>query len=91
MENGSQLANVLTLIKDIATTPIWSPRANEGGGSAEKQKVSTKFCLEGVIEAGLTSNYAIDGTDFVFDTDTLICGDLRIGSLAKVKGQMRAG
>ena len=47
---------------------------------------SRQIVLEGPIEQGAATKFAINGTDFIVSAGTWIIGDLRFGVPARVKG-----
>jgi|GEM_PF-5435980 len=63
------------------TVPIIGRASAKTSG---KRSEANTCRIEGVLSISATGSYAIDGKDFAIDAETIVLGDLKIGSNAKV-------
>ena len=71
---------------DVGESP--NPELQNQAEQIKKEILSQgpKFTLIGEITRGQSADYAINGEDFVIDSDARINGDLKIGAQANVRG-----
>ncbi len=96
MRERSLFSPAVSLLKEIPAilmTPVPMPSLslarNLFGGNANKPEhlAQRRFLLEGELHIGKSSVFSVEGTEFEYDEDTMIVGELEIGSLVRIKGQ----
>lgn len=64
------------------TIPIARPKTQSK--KSKRKAVTSVDCLEGNLILSGSGSYSVDGKDFAIDACTIVFGELRIGSSAKV-------
>ena len=62
--------------------PIMPPKQN--GSGKKKSAKSAEFFYEGTLSVSPTGSYAVEDKEFAIDSDTLVFGDLKVGTKAEV-------
>lgn len=101
MPGKSQNAGALSYMVELLFTPIpfltrdkskkrlhmRRARIARKSANANPAVATRSFIMNGLLEKGTGTPFAIGGEDFVIDENTWVFGDVRVGTLATVRGE----
>lgn len=84
----SMLDNILPLSK-FGSALAATTHNKRGAKEEDKSSKTRQFILQGKVERGTQTTFAVEGQDFVIDGNTWILGELSLGSFVRVKGTIK--